>query len=156
MSLSVGSKAPEFSLFDADKKARSLSDFLGKKTVLVFYPGAFTGVCTKELCAFRDSLSALNSLNAHVVGISFDSPFANKTFAEQNKLSFPLLSDFTHEVAKKYAGVYEDFAGVKGYIAAKRAVFVLDGQGTVKWTWVSDNPGVEPNYDEVKKAVGSF
>jgi len=156
MSLSVGSKAPEFSLFDADKKLRSLSEFLGKKTVLVFYPGAFTGVCTKELCAFRDSLSALNSLNAQVVGISFDSPFANKTFAEQNKLSFPLLSDFTHEVAKKYAGVYEDFAGVKGYVAAKRAVFVLDGQGTVKWTWVSENPGVEPNYDEVKKAVGSF
>lgn len=156
MALSVGAKAPDFSLFDTEKKVRTLSEFLGKKAVLAFYPGAFTAPCTNELCAFRDSLSALNSLNARVVGISVDAPFANKAFADHNKLNFPLLSDFTREVTKKYGGVYEDFAGMKGYSAAKRAVFVLDAQGTVKYAWISEVPGVEPNYDEVKKAVSSF
>ena len=94
MAIKVGSKAPEFTLFDTDKKPRSLSEFRGKNVVLAFYPGAFTGVCTKELCAFRDAMSNFNNLNAQVVGISVDSPFANKAFATQNNLQFPLLSDY--------------------------------------------------------------
>jgi peroxiredoxin len=156
MALSVGAQAPSFTLYDTDKKLRSLSEFLGKKTVLAFFPGAFTGVCTREMCAFRDSLSALNALNAQVVAVSIDSPFANKAFADHNKLAFPILSDFTRDVVKKYCGLQEDFAGLKGYSAAKRSVFVLDGAGTVKYAWITDNPGVEPDYDEVKKALGSF
>jgi peroxiredoxin len=156
MALSVGAKAPNFTLYDTDKKARSLSEFLGKKTVLAFFPGAFTGTCTKEMCAFRDSLSALNALNAQVVAVSVDSPFANKAFADHNKLTFPILSDFTRDVIKKYCGLQEDFAGLKGYAPSKRAVFILDGAGNVKYAWISENPGVEPNYDEVKKALGSF
>jgi len=155
MALTVGSKAPEFSLYDTEKKMRNLSEFLGKKTVLVFFPGAFTGVCTKELCSFRDSMSALNSLDAQVVAVSVDAPITNKAFANQNKLTFPVLSDFTREVAKKYGGLYNDFS-VKGYTAAKRSVFVLDAQGTVTYAWITEDPGVEPNYDEVKKAVASF
>jgi peroxiredoxin len=133
-----------------------LKEFLGKKTVLAFFPGAFTGVCTKELCTFRDSLAALGSLNGQVVAISVDSPFANKAFADQNKLTFPLLSDFSREIIKKYAGLQGDFAGITGYTAAKRSVFILDGQGTVRYAWISENPGVEPNYEEVKKALGAF
>jgi glutaredoxin-dependent peroxiredoxin len=156
MALTVGSKAPDFTLFDTQKKARSLSEFLGKKTVLVFYPGAFTGVCTNEVCAFRDSLAALNTMNAQVVGISIDSPFANGAFATKNQITYPLLSDLSHEVSQKYCGLYDAFAGMKGYAASKRSVFVLDAQGTVKYVWISENPGVEPNYDEVKKAVASF
>jgi len=156
MSLQKGDKAPDFTLYDTEKKQRSLKEFLGKKTVLAFYPGAFTGVCTKEFCTFRDSLAAFGSLNAQVVGISVDSPYANKSFAEQNRLSFPLLSDFSRETIKKYGGLNEDFAGVKGYTAAKRAVFLLDAKGIVHYTWVSDNPGVEPPYDEVKSALASF
>ncbi len=156
MALQVGDKAPEFSLFDTERKPRQLKEFLGKKTVLAFFPGAFTGVCTKELCTFRDSLSALNSLNAQVVAVSVDSPFSNKAFVDQNRLTFPVLSDFTRDVSKKYSGVHNDFAGLTGYTAAKRAVFILDDKGTVRYAWVSENPGVEPNYDEVKKAAAGF
>src|SRR5512147_547067 len=100
MAVRNGEKAPEFTLVDTDKKPRSLKEFLGKKTVLVFYPGAFTGVCTKEVCAFRDSLATFNTLNAQVVGISVDSPFANKAFADHNRLTFPILSDVTKETSK--------------------------------------------------------
>ena len=155
MAIKVGDKAPDFALYDTERKQRSLKEFLGKKTVLAFFPGAFTGVCTKEMCALRDSLSALGGMNAQVVAISVDSTVANKAFADQNKLSFPILSDHTREVSKKYVGVYNDF-GIPGYTAAKRSMFVLDGNGTVKYTWVTENPGVEPDYDQVKKAVGSF
>jgi peroxiredoxin len=153
MAINIGNKAPEFTLFDSDKKPRSLSEFRGKKTVLAFFPGAFTGVCTKELCTFRDAMSNFNNLNAQVVGISVDSPFANKAFAMQNNLQFPLLSDYTREVCKQYGGVHEDFAGLKGYTASKRAVFIVDANGSVKYAWVSENPGIEPDYDAISQAL---
>ena len=153
MAITIGSKAPDFTLFDADKKSRSLSEFRGKKVVLAFFPGAFTGVCTKELCTFRDAMSQFNNLHAQVVGISVDSPFANKAFATQNNLQFPLLSDYTREVCNHYGGVHEDFAGIKGYSASKRAVFIVDSNGSVIYAWVSENPGVEPDYDAVTQAL---
>lgn len=156
MALTIGAKAPEFTLYDADRNLRSLSEFRGKKVVLAFYPGAFTGACTKEMCGLRDTLSNLSAMNAQVVGISVDSPFANKAFATQNNLSFPLLSDFTRAVARQYAGVYEDFAAVKGYVAAKRAVYILDGEGIVKYVWVTDTPGVEPNYAEIRQVLDTI
>jgi glutaredoxin-dependent peroxiredoxin len=156
MALKIGDKAPEFTMYDVEKKPRTLTEFSGKKLVLVFYPGAFTGVCTKEVCAFRDSLSSLNTFNAQVVAASTDSPFANRVFAEQNKLNFPVLSDVSKEVSKQYAGLYDQFSGIPGFTAAKRSVFVIDPGGTVKYAWISDNPGVEPDYDEVKKVVSSL
>ncbi len=156
MALKVGDKAVEFSLVDTTKTTRSLSEFLGKKTVIAFYPAAFTGVCAKEMCTFRDSLSELHEMNAQVLAISVDPPFSNKAFAEQNKLTFPLLSDFTRYVSAQYAGLYLDLGGVPGYTAAKRSIFVLDASGIVKFAWISDNPGAPPNYDEVKAALGSF
>jgi peroxiredoxin len=156
MAITIGSKAPDFRLVDTDRKERSLDEFLSKKTILAFYPGAFTGVCDKELCTLRDAMTNFNNMNAQVVGISVDSPFANKAFADANKLTFPLLSDLSKEVSKKYCGVYEDFAGVKGYTASKRAVFVLDKAGIVKYSWITENPGVEPLYDEINKALASF
>jgi len=155
MALKIGDKAPEFSLLDTDKKLRSLKEFLGKKTVLAFFPGAFTGVCDKELCMFRDLLTVLGTVNAKVVGISVDSPFANKGFADRYTLGFPLLSDYLRQVIPMYGGIQVDFAGIPGYMAAKRAVFVLDPDGVITYLWVSDNPGVEPNYEEVRKAVAS-
>lgn len=156
MALAVGNKAPDFTLFDTERKQRSLKEFAGQKVVLVFYPGAFTGVCTKEMCAFRDSLATFNAMAAQVVGISVDSPFANKAFAEQNKLVFPLLSDFTRDVSRSYCGLYDGFAGLTGYTAAKRSVFVLDAGGVVKFAWITENPGVEPPYEEIGKVLKSF
>ena len=153
MAINVGSKAPEFTLFDTEKKSRSLSEFRGKKVVLAFYPGAFTGGCTKEMCTFRDMMAKFNEFNAQVVGVSVDSPFANKVFAAQNNLQFPLLSDYSREVIRQYCGVHEDFAGLKGYIASKRAVFIIDGNGIVKYAWISENPGVEPEYDAISEAL---
>ncbi len=156
MALPVGAKAPEFKLTDTDRKERSLSEFLGKKTVLAFFPGAFTGACTKEMCQFRDSLANLNNMNAQVVAISVDTPFSNKGFADANKLTFPILSDYTRSVSRQYVGLVEDFAGLKGYTAAKRAVVVLDKSGVVKYVSISENPGVEPPYEEINKALSSF
>jgi glutaredoxin-dependent peroxiredoxin len=156
MAIKVGDKAPDFTLYDTEKKSRSLKEFIGKKTLLAFYPGAFTGACTKELCTFRDSLASLASLNAQIVAVSVDSPFANKGFADHNRLTFPLLSDFTRVVSKTYCGLYEGFGGLTGYTAAKRSVFVIDSNGTVKYAWISENPGVEPNYDEINKFLASM
>jgi len=153
MALSKGSKAPEFTLFDTEKKQRSLSDFRNKNVVLAFYPGAFTGVCTKEMCTFRDTMSNFNDLQAQVVGISVDAPFANKAFAGQNNFQFPLLSDYTREVSKQYGGLQDDFAGLKGYSVSKRAVFIIGTDGMVKYIWVSENPGVEPEYDAIAAAL---
>ena len=153
MAIKVGSKAPEFTLFDTDKKPRSLSEFYGKNVVLAFYPGAFTGVCTKELCTFRDAMSNFNNLHAQVVGISVDSPFANKAFATQNNLQFPLLSDYTREVCKLYGGIHEDFAGLKGYSVSKRSVFIIDANGYVRYAWTSENPGVEPDYEAITHSL---
>jgi glutaredoxin-dependent peroxiredoxin len=155
MALKVGDKAPSFNLFDTERKPRSLNEFQGKKTVVAFFPGAFTGVCTKEMCTFRDSIATLGKLNAQIVAISVDSPFANKAFADQNQLGFPVLSDYSREVSSKYAGLYDGFAGLTGYTAAKRAVFVLDATGTVTYAWISEAPGVEPNYEEVNVALAA-
>lgn len=156
MSVEVGQRPPDFQLPDQDKKQRTLKDFLGKKTVLAFFPGAFTSVCTKEMCTFRDSMQTLNSLNAQVVGISVNDPWTNKAFAEANKLQFPILSDYTREVVRKFSVFHDDFAGLKGYTVAKRSVFVLDDKGIVRYRWVSEDPGRQPDYDEVKKALAGI
>ena len=145
--------APEFSLLDQDRKLRSLSEFRGRKVVLVFYPGAFTSVCTKELCTFRDSLVNFNKLNAFVIGISVDSPFVNKAFADQNNLQFPLLSDYNRTVSQKYAGVYENFAGMQNYSASKRAVFIINEEGKILYSWVSEDPGIEPDYESISEVL---
>ncbi len=145
--------APEFALPDTSRRTVRLSGFRGKRLVLAFYPGAFTQVCQKELCAFRDMLANLEALNAQVVGISVDSPWANGAFAAANRIGFPLLSDYTRDVSRRYGGVHEDFAGLAGYSVAKRSVFVVDGGGIVRYAWVSDDPGMEPPYAEIQAAL---
>jgi peroxiredoxin len=156
LSVEVGQKSPDFQLPDQDRKERTLKDFHGKKTVLAFFPGAFTSVCTKEMCTFRDSMQAFNSLNAQVVGISVNDPFTNKAFTEANKLQFPVLSDYLRETVKKFNVFHEDFAGLKGYTAAKRSVFILDEKGVVRYRWITEDPGVQPNYDEVRNTLAKI
>jgi peroxiredoxin len=152
----VGDRIPDFALYDADKKVRSSSEFLrkGRRTVFAFYPGAFTGVCTKEMCTFRDMYSELQKMSGDVVGISVDAPFAQKAFAEANRLTFPLLCDFNREVFPKFGVVWKGLGGVEGYVSANRAVFVVDGDGIVRFKWVAPSPGDLPNFEEVKKALG--
>ena len=154
MSIEVGQRLPDFELRDQDKKLRALKDFLGRKTVLAFFPGAFTSDCTKEMCTFRDSMQALHSLKAQVVGISVNDPWTNRAFAEANKLQFPILCDYTREVVRKFNVFHDDFGGLKGYTVAKRSVFVLDAKGVLRYRWVSEDPGKQPNYDEVKDVLG--
>ena len=151
----VGERAPEFSLYDTDLKLRKSSEFLekGLKTIFAFYPGAFTGVCTKEMCEFRDMGEELDKMKARVVGISVDPPFANKAFAEKHGLTMTLLSDYGREVTRRYGVVWKDLGGMKGYDAANRAVFVVDGSGRIVYKWVGENPGKYPDMDAVKKAL---
>jgi len=151
----VGSKAPDFALYDYDKKVRNLSEFLvkGRRTILAFFPGAFTGTCTKEMCTFRDMYTELEKLNGMVVGVSVDAPFAQKAFAEKYNLTFPLLCDFKREVIKRYGVVWNNLGGVEGYDTANRAIFVLDDSGKVLYKWVAKEPGVLPDFEAIKKAL---
>lgn len=153
MSVEIGQKMLDFQLHDQDKKQRSLKEFQGKKVVLAFFPGAFTGVCTREMCTFRDSMQ---SLPGQVVAVSVNDPFTNKAFADMHSLQFPILSDYMRETIKKLNIFHNDFAGLKGYTAAKRSVFVLDPTGAVRYKWISEDPTKEPNYDEVKSALGKL
>jgi peroxiredoxin len=152
----VGQKAPDFVLFDFNMKPTRLSDFLGKKVVLAFYPGAFTSVCTKEMCTLRDTMAKLNALDAQVIGVSVNDPFSNKAFSSANSLSFPLLSDYNRVVVEIYGVALPDFAGLKGYTAAKRSVFIINTKGIVQYVWVSDKPGIEPNYEEIEKVLSEI
>lgn len=153
MPVEVGQRVPDVTLVSQERKPVKLSDVLGKPTVLAFFPGAFTGVCTKEACAFRDSMARFSSVNAQVIGVSVDSPFAQKAFADANRLNFTFLSDFNRQAVRAFGVEDPNFAGGLLPGVAKRSVFVLDRDGMVRYKWVSDNPGVEPNYDEVAEAV---
>jgi peroxiredoxin len=156
MPAEIGRRPPEFQLPDTSRTIRSLKEFAGKKTVLAFFPGAFTGVCTKEMCTLRDSMQGLTSLGAQVVAISVNDPFSNKGFAEVNNLPFPILSDYTRGTVKKYDILQQDFAGLKGYNTAKRSIFILDDKGLVRFKWVSDDPGKEPDYEKIKKQLAKL
>ncbi|MBC8281548.1 MAG: peroxiredoxin [Chloroflexi bacterium] len=156
MAAEVGQKAPDFELLNSDKQPTKLSDSKGKNVVLAFFPGAFTGVCTSEMCNFRDRADSFNSLNADIIGVSVDSIFAQKAFSDANNLQFPLLSDHQREVGKAYGVSLANFGGIEGYTASERAVFVIDKDGVIKFKWVGENPGVEPDYDEVQRQVDAL
>jgi peroxiredoxin len=152
MPVEVGQQAPDATLVSGDRKAVRISELRGKTTVLAFFPAAFTGTCTKEMCRFRDDNNKIDALNAQVVGISADTPFTLTEFAKQHNLKQMMLSDFNHEAMKAYDVYERSFIGLLNGIA-RRAVFVLDKHGKVVYTWVADKPGVEPPYEEVEAAV---
>jgi peroxiredoxin len=155
MSLKVGDKAPDFTLFNQDGEAVSLSNFKGKNVVVLFFPGANTGVCTKEMCTFRDELKVFEKLNAQILGISVDMHFSLKMFHEKNNYNFPLLSDFNKKVIAAYGVVLDVFVpGKFDYLGtAKRAAFVVAADGTLKYVEVLASPGEEPNYEAIKKVL---
>lgn len=152
MSVTVGSKAPDFTLPNQDRQVVTLSDELKKgPVVLAFFPAAFTSVCEKELCTFRDSMSKLASAKAQVLGVSVDTPFALKAWSDQQKFGFPLLSDFNKEAIKAYDVVNPDMIGLKNI--AKRAVFVIDPGGIVRHEEVLADARNEPDYTKVDQAL---
>src|SRR2546421_351924 len=151
MSVDVGSKAPDFTLMSHERQPVTLSQQHGRPVVLAFFPAAFSSVCEKELCTFRDSLARLNRANAQVYGISVDTFFTLKAFHDQQKLAFPLLSDFNKQTIRDYGVFNEDMIGLKGI--AKRAVFVLDKDGVVRHREVLDDARNEPSYDAVFRSL---
>ena len=149
----VGDDAPDFELLDTERNIMTGREHKGKKVVLAFFPAAFTGVCTKEMCSLSDMLSKLNDINATIIGISADSPFSNGAFAKQNDITYPLLSDYERKTIKQYGVELENFAGMQGYTSAQRSVFVVNEEGNVTWKWVAENPGQEPDYDAILSAI---
>lgn len=154
MAIKVGDKAPDFTLKNTNGEDVTLSSYQGKSQVVVlFFPLAFTGVCTTELCTVRDSISEYNNLDAEVLAISVDSFFTLKVFKEQQNLNFQLLSDFNKETATAYGAIYEDFFGNHG--VAKRSAFVVDNEGTLKYVEILENAGDLPDFDAIKSALKS-
>jgi glutaredoxin-dependent peroxiredoxin len=155
MAIINGEAAPDFTLFDSEKKEVSLSAYKGKNVVLVFFPLAFTGVCTTELCSLRDNINIYGGLNAEVLGISIDSLFSLGIFKAEQNINFPLLSDFNKEVSTAYEVLYESFVfGMKG--VAKRSVFVIDKEGIVRHSEVLEDAGKIPDFDAVQATLQSL
>jgi glutaredoxin-dependent peroxiredoxin len=154
MAVDVGSKAPDFTLTNQDRQPVTLSQQQGRPVVLAFFPAAFSSVCEKELCTFRDSLAQLNRANAQVFGISVDTFFALKAFQDQAHLNFPLLSDFNKQVIREYGVFNEDMIGLKGI--AKRAVFVIDKGGVVRHREVLEDARNEPDYQKLFDSLGQL
>lgn len=155
MALKIGDKAPDFTLFNQDGEPVSLSSFKGKNVVVLFFPAANTGACTTEMCTFRDELKEYESLNAQLLGISVDTHFALKMFHEKNNYNFPLLSDFNKKVIKDYDVVLDVFVPGKFdyFNTAKRAAFVVDQNGLVKYFEILANVGGQPDFVAIKKAL---
>jgi glutaredoxin-dependent peroxiredoxin len=154
MAADVGSKAPDFTLTNQDRQPVTLSEQRGRPVVLAFFPAAFSSVCQKELCTFRDSMARLGQARAQVYGISVDTFFTLKAFHDQQQLSFPLLSDFNKQAIREYGVFNEDMIGLKGI--AKRAVFVIDKDGIVRHREVLEDARNEPDYEKVFAALASL
>jgi len=150
--MDVGDKAPDFELPSTEGGKVRLKKELGKGNVLLlFYPFAFSSVCTQEMCYIRDGMTEFTAIEARVLGISVDSPYAQKAWVQQLNLNFPLLSDFNKEVSEAYGVLYEDLGGFKG--VAKRSAFVLDREGSVLYEWVSEDPEKLPDLEAIKKVL---
>jgi peroxiredoxin len=156
MSLTVGQAAPAISLYDTEKNLVSLASFKGKNVVVLFFPLAFTGVCTAELCNVRDNIAAYNNTNAVVLGISVDSIFTLGKFKEEQNLNFPLLSDFNKEAAKAFGVLYETFPAFEMLGVSKRAAFVLDQNGVIQYAEVCPTPGDLPDFTAIQSTLAGL
>jgi peroxiredoxin len=155
MALKIGDVAPEFKLFNSDKTEVSLSDSHGKTRLLLFFPAAFSGGCTKEMCSVRDDIANYNNLDVEVLGISVDTVFALDKFKEVYGLSFQLLSDFNKETCRNYGALHETFAlNMKG--VGKRSAFIVDKNGIIRYIEILDNPAEVPNFEAIKEVLTSL
>jgi peroxiredoxin len=155
MALQVGDKAPNFALTSDSKATVSLADYQGKNVVVLFFPLAFTGVCTTELCNMRDDIAAYQNLDAEILAISVDSPFVLEQFKIQQNLNFPLLSDFNATTSAEYGALYEDFVlGMKN--VSKRSAFVVDKVGDIRHAEILENAGDLPNFVAIKEILAGL
>ncbi len=155
MSLEIGQKAPEFSLYNSDKNKVNLADFKGKKVVLLFFPQAFSGICTSELCSVRDDIGRYEQADAQVIAISVDSVNALNRFKQDQNYNFPLLSDFNKETSRAYDAIYEQWVlDMKG--VSKRSAFVIDREGMIRYAEVSESPADLPNFDAVNTILAQI
>lgn len=150
----LDAKAPDFTLQNTEGNEISLSDFKGKNVVLLFFPLAFSGTCTEELCTTRDNMKLYNSMNVEVIGISIDSFFTLRAFKKSQNLNFTLLSDFNREVSSEYNVLYDDYFGMKG--VAKRASFVIDRQGTIRHREVLEDSGQLPDFSQIQQVLAQL
>lgn len=155
MAIQTGQQAPEFTLRDSDKQEVKLGDYKGRNVVLLFFPLAFTGVCTAELCSLRDNMTTYNNLDAQVLAISVDSLFTLDKFKKEQGFNFPLLSDFNKEVSAAYGSLYENFVlDMKG--VSKRSAFVLDKEGVVRYAEVLEDAGKIPDFEKIQETLQSL
>jgi peroxiredoxin len=155
MKMETGKPAPNFSLFNTDKKKLSLSDFSGKNVLLLFFPQAFTSTCTKELCAVRDDISRYSNANAQVIGISVDSVFTLKKYKEDQHYDFPFLSDFNKEVSALYGCLYDEWIlDMKG--VSKRSAFIIDKTGILRYAEVLEIAGDLPDFAAINLILGTL
>lgn len=152
MAVSIGQSAPDFTLYSSDRTPATLSEQRGSTVLLLFFPAAFTSVCTAELCATRDNISFYNQTQAKVFGISVDTVYSLAKYKEEQHLNFPLLSDFNKEVSTAYGTLYETFAfDMKG--VSKRSAFVIDPDGIVRYAEVLENAGLQPDFKKIQETI---
>ena len=154
MTVAVGDRAPDFTLKNADLEEVSLSSMRGKNVVVLFFPLAFTSVCTEEFCGVSASIDDYKGLDAEILGISVDSPFSLQAWAEKEGITIQLLSDFNKEVSDAYGSQYEDLLGFRG--VAKRSAFVVDKEGVVRFASVSEDAKVVPDFAAIKGCLESL
>jgi len=152
MAIPTGQNAPDATFFISPKETAKISDYRGRPVVLLFFPLAFSSVCTQEMCTMAEDYSAYADLGAEVIGISVDSPYVNQKFAEACNARFPIASDFNREVSRAF-GVLRPTLGIGLRDVSERAAFVLDREGRVAYAWVGENPGVMPPFEEIRAAV---
>ena len=155
MKIEAGQQAPDFSLYDSDRTKITLSELKGQNVLLLFFPVAFTGTCTKELCSVRDNISLYNNADAKVLGISVDTVYSLAKYKEEQRLNFPLLSDFNKEVSVAYDCLYETFSyGMRG--VSKRSAFVIDKEGIIRYAEVLEKATDLPNFESIQKTLESL
>jgi len=156
MALHPGDEAPQFCLYDSEKNKVSLENYKGSSVLLLFFPFAFSSVCTKELCNIRDNLSIYNDYNANILGISVDSLYTLAKFKADQNLSFPLLSDFNKEVSKSYDVLYETFPSYGMQGVSKRAAVVIDGEGIIRYVEIAAVPANLPDFEAIQSALADL
>ena len=157
MAIKIGQKAPDFTLYDSAKNKISLSDFAGEKNVLLlFFPLAFTSVCTRELCGVRDAIAKYENENIQVLGISVDSTYTLAKYKEEQHFSYPLLSDFNKEVSIAYEVLYESFGNMEMKGVSKRAAFIIDKNSIVQYAEILENAGLIPDFESIDQKIASL